>query len=158
MLNPEDKEKIQNVIRTHWFIWLAFATAVILYMVVVFIVVGGRESEPKQFGMLRQVFIILSVVLGAVKFWVQSRVMFQEASYAKCRSLDEIIGKYASRFFIILALCEAPAIFGLVIVFLTMRMEEWWLFFIISMVLYATSTPRADKLETIAEAHATRVS
>lgn len=158
MLNPEDKGKIQKLIKTHWSIWLAFASAVVLYTVVVFAIFGDRSSEPQDAGMLRQVFVVLSVVLGALKFWMQSRLMFQETTYSKCQILDEIMMKYARYYVIILAICEVPALLGLVLVFLTGQIQEWWLFFIISMALYATATPRGDKLENIAQAHAMRSS
>lgn len=157
MLNPEDKGKIQNLIRTHWFIWLSFAAAVVMYTFVVFIVTKSRSGEPVQVGMIRHLLIVISAVLGAAKFLIQSRLLFEETAYRKCQTLDEIIGKYASRYFIVLALCEAPALFGLVIAFMTGRMEDWWLFFGIAAVLFATSTPRFGKLETIAQTHVTRV-
>ena len=157
MLNPEDKEKIQNLIRMHWFIFLSFASAILMYTLVVFLVTGNRSVEPHQIGAMKSLFIVISIVFAAAKFWIQSRLLYEETAYGKCGTLDEIIGKYVSRYFITLALCEAPALFGLVITFLTMRIEEWWLFFIISAVLFGTSAPRSDKLESIADAQSTRV-
>jgi F0F1-type ATP synthase membrane subunit c/vacuolar-type H+-ATPase subunit K len=158
MLNPEDREKIQTVIRTHWFIWLSFAAAIVMYTFVVFIVTQSRSGEPPELGILRTIFIVISLVLGAVKFWLQRGLLFEETAYRQCGTIDEIIAKYAGRYFIILAVCEAPALLGLVIAFLTGRLEDWWLFFLISAALFATSTPQHARLETIAQAHAARTS
>ncbi|RJP64522.1 MAG: hypothetical protein C4532_19015 [Candidatus Abyssobacteria bacterium SURF_17] len=155
MLASAEEEKIRTVVKTHWFIFLSFATALIMYTFVVFAVTRGRTpNEDVQAGTLRHIFIIVSVIVGAIKFWVQIRLLSDETSYRKCQNVDEIIAKYWSYNFIMLAICEAPALLGLVIVFLTMRMEEWLVFFAISAVLFATSTPSPGKLESIAGSHA----
>jgi len=157
MLNPEDKEKLQNMIRSNWYIFSAYTGAVVLYTVVVFVVIGNGSSEPLQVGVLKPLFIIVSVVLGAIKFLIQGRLWLKENAYRKCRTLDEIMARYGRYYFIILALCQVVPLFGLIIVFMTKRMEDWWLFFGITVVLFATSAPRAGKVESIVQAHATRV-
>lgn len=156
MLNPAEQEQVRVVIKTHWSIYLAFTMAIVMYTVVVYIVTSGRTPEPREIGALRQLFVALSVVAGAIKFWVQSRFLSSAASYQACRSLDEIVQRYWRYNFIMLALCEIPALLGLIIVFITMRLQEWWLFFGISALLFITSAPISSRLERIVEAHAAR--
>jgi F0F1-type ATP synthase membrane subunit c/vacuolar-type H+-ATPase subunit K len=155
MLNAADKDKVRQVVRVHWLIYFSFVTAVIMYGFVIALVTKDRTIDaPFDIGLLRRIFLLASVVIAAAKFWLQSRFLSDEFSYRKCRSLDEIIGMHQRYYFIILALCEAPALFGLVIAFLTMRLDEWWVFFGICAFLFATSVPRLERLERIAEAQA----
>ncbi|MBI5115448.1 hypothetical protein HZA56_03160 [Candidatus Poribacteria bacterium] len=156
MLGSGEQEKIRNVIKVDWSIYLAFCSAIVMYTFVVFLVVGKSSSEPGEAGALKNLFIAISIGAGVAKFWVQNRLLYEEAAYMKCQSLDEIITKYRGYNFIILGVSEVPALLGLIITFMTRRLEEWWLFFGISAVLYATSAPRQSKLESIAEAHLIR--
>lgn len=156
MLNPAEEEKVGIVVRTHWLIYFAFAMAIIMYTVVVFLVVPGRTTEGPEIGLLRQLFIFISVAATVMKFWIQSRLLSDEASYRACRNLDETIAKYWRYNFLMLALCEIPAMLGLVAVFVSARMADWWLFLGISAVLFATSAPASAKLRRIIEAHEAR--
>lgn len=156
MLNPEDQQKLQKMIKTNWFVFVSYAGAVIMYTVVVYVVVGTGSSEPHRIGMLRPLFIVLSAVLGAVKFLIQSRFWLNEDGYGGCRSLDEIMARYGRYYYIVLALCSAVPLLGLIIAFMSRQMADWWLFFGISVVLFATSLPRGEKIETIVQAQATQ--
>lgn len=156
MLNPADQEKIRTVIKTHWSIFFAFTTAIIMYTLVLLAVTRGRTIEASPLTELRNAFVLVSLFAGAIKFWIQSRLLSEVTSYETCPNLDKIIEKYWRYNFIMLALCEFPALLGLIIVFMTMRMSEWWLFFVISAILFITSAPRAGRLEGIAEANAAR--
>jgi hypothetical protein len=157
MLNPEEQTKLQKMIRTNWFVFISYAGAVIMYTVVVFVVVGDGSREPHDVGFLRPLFIAMSVVLGAAKFLIQSRVWLNEDGYGQCRSLDEIMARYGRYYYVVLALVSAVPLLGLIIAFLSMQMADWWLFFGISAVLFATSLPRGEKVEQIVQAQTTRM-
>lgn len=173
MLNPEDKEKLQNMIKMNWHIFRMFTGAVILYTAVLFVVTRFGSSEPRQGDgvfdylltvlsqvdgrVLKSLFIVASVILGALKFLIQGKLWLKEDAYRNCQTLDKIMGRYGQYFFIILALCQAVPLLGMVLVFMTGRMDDWWLFFGITVVLFGTSAPRAGKVESIVQAHATRV-
>ena len=153
MLNPAEEEQVRTVIRTHWLIYFSFTTAVLMYTFVVFVITQGGEPQQMQVGMMRQIFLIVSVVAGIVKFWVQSRYLSDDASYRTCRNREEILAKYWRYNYIMLALAELPALLGLVITFVTMRLQEWWVFLAISALLLATSAPSAGRLRRIIETH-----
>jgi hypothetical protein len=157
MLNPDDQKKLRKMIRTNWYVFISYAGAVIMYTVVVYVVVGTGSSEPHQVGILKPLFIAVSIVLAAAKFLIQSRLWLNEDGYGGCRSLDEIMARYGRYYYIVLALCSAVPLLGLIITFLTMQMADWWPFFGIAVVLFATSAPRAEKIESIVQAQATRV-
>ena len=156
MLNSTEQEQARAVIKTHWSIYLAFTTAIIMYTVVVFLVTQGKTEGAFEPGRLRSLFLVVSVAAGLLKFWIQSRLLADEVSYRTCQSFEQIIAKYWRYNFLMLALCEVPALLGLVIAFMTMRLQEWWIFFGISAVLFATSAPAYGRLERILEAHAAR--
>lgn len=156
MLNPAEQDKVRTIIRTDWFIYLSFVVAVVMYVFVIILVTRSSSSEATQAGALKRLFIVVSVVLGVAKFWIRSRLMFENESYRKCRTLDEIIRKYERYNQYVFAMCETPAVLGVIIALMTRRVEEWWVFFAISAVLFVTSAPRRDKFQSIVEAHAAR--
>jgi len=156
MLDPVEQKKIDTVIRTHWFIFFSFVTAIVLYTVILLMVTEGTSIEPREMGLLRNILIAASLAAAAAKFLIQTRSFSDENAYVSRTNIDQIIQKYTSTFFVMLALAEVPALSGLVITFITMRMEEWWIFFGISLLLLVTSAPKRDRLERIAQAHASR--
>ncbi len=155
MLDQADQEKIQTTIKTYWYIYFSFVMAFAMYIFITYVITAAGSGEKSTPTMLRSIFIVLSILAGAGKFWV-GRMQADEQRYADCRDLDDIIKKYAQCFFISLALCEFPTLFGLIMVFLTMKMAEWGVFLVIGVALLALSTPSANVLESIAEAHYAR--
>ncbi|MBI4830736.1 MAG: hypothetical protein HY801_04110 [Candidatus Lindowbacteria bacterium] len=156
MLGTEEQKKLNIAIKTHWLIYLSFTSALIIYTFVVFLVVKGGSAEPGKPGILREVFFTVSMIFGVAKFWIQSRLLGGETSYEKCQNIDAIIQKYQSYNFIMLALCEVPALLGLISTFMARRIEVWWLFFAVSAILFATSAPQTGKLQSIIQNHAAR--
>jgi cytochrome bd-type quinol oxidase subunit 2 len=157
MLDPVEEEKVRIWAKAQISIFFSFFTALIMYTFVLFVITKDRTPEESRAAeSLRNVFIAASILVAAIKLWVQTRFASEEKSYVTCRSVDEVIQKFTRYHFILLALSEIPALLGLIIVFLTMRMEEWWIFFGISAFLFATSFPSRSKLQRIAEAYAAR--
>jgi putative effector of murein hydrolase LrgA (UPF0299 family) len=155
MLDPADQEKIQTTVKTYWGIYLSIVVSCVMYIFVTYIVTSSgtpRETSPAIF---RSLLIVLSIVAGAGKFWVL-RMQADEERYLQCGDIDDIIKKFGSYLFISMALCQIPAMFGLIMVFLTMRMGEWAVFLVIGAYLFATATPRSSVLENMVEAHNAR--
>jgi hypothetical protein len=148
VLGPVEEKKLRDTIKVHEHIFRAFVTAVVLYTVLAYFVTAGSTRENFGYDTLRWVLISLSLGAAAVKFWVQIW-QADETSYEKCESLGESLGKYAMYFFVSLAMAEIPALCGLIMVFITMRMAEWWVFAGISAILFATSVPKYHVLENI---------
>ncbi len=157
MINPADQEKIKTWAKQQISIYFSFFMALIMYTAVMFIVTRGRNIDTVSAVMtLRNVLIVVSILIAGAKFWVQTRFQAEVKSYETCQSIDEIIQKFTKYQFIQYALGETPALFGLIIAFVTMRLEQWWLFFGISVILFATSVPTGSRLERIVNANAMR--
>ena len=173
MLNSEEGEKLRNQVWILRAIWFLFIDSFVLYMVLLFLITRFGSGEPIQddgvfgslfallsgveVGALKHLFIIVSFILVLIRFLVLGRLWLKEDSYKDCQTFDKIIGRYNQYFFVTLAFSEVPALFGFVLVLSTGRMEDWWPFFIIAMVLGAASFPRADKVKSILQAHAVHV-
>ncbi|RJP26416.1 MAG: hypothetical protein C4520_00615 [Candidatus Abyssobacteria bacterium SURF_5] len=155
MLDPADEAKLSTLAKTLWLSYFSFVAAMPAYAVVVFIVTRGNTPRPLPFPIL-PLFLMISLIAAAAKFWVQSRFFANEESYRNSPGIDAIIERYTRYFYIMLALSEVPVLLGLIVAFLAMRMGEWWLFLGISILLFATSAPRPGMLRRIAEDHAAR--
>ena len=152
MLDQAEQEKIQTMIKTNWYMYFAFVAACVMYIFVAYMTAGSSTSDrPSPHG-FRSALIVLCISGVAANYMVR-RMQADEQRYLQCRDLDEIIKKFSFYFFISLALCELPALFGLIMVFLTMRMGEWVVFVVIAAFLFAMSTPRSSVLEDIVAAH-----
>ena len=154
MLDQATRDKLQQTSRMQLMIYLAYVSSVVLYVFVTFVVVGDSSRKADLLGMLRAIFIGISVAAVGVNFWIQTRVLGNVEHYRNCRSIDELLKVNGRYFFISLALCQLPALLALILVFLSMRMTEWWPFIVILVYMHATSIPRAGRLENIAQAHA----
>ena len=155
MLGSADEEKIRKTMTANWAIYFSFVMALVMYVIVSYLVTGSGSKVRPAPAMLRGALIGLSVGLVGVKFWFQGR-QSDTSSYERCRDVDEVIKKYGYYFFISLAAAEAPVLFGLIMVFLTQSMGEWPVFLVITVVLHAASTPRAEVLRRVVEAHLMR--
>jgi hypothetical protein len=173
MLNLEDQKKLQDMIRNNWLIFYAFTGSIVLYTVVMLAITGIGSGKPLEVdgilgilfnalsnvetGGLRLIFIAVSVLLGAIKFLIQNMLWLKEDAYRSCQALDEIVGRYGRYYFIILALCQVVPPLGMIIVLMTNQMKDWWPFFGITVMLFATSIPQGGKLESIVQTHATNI-
>jgi len=155
MLGPVEEKRLRATISTSRYIYLAFVTAILMYTLVAYSVTATSTHKTSGFDTLRRVFIGLSLAAVVGKFWAQIR-QTDERSYAKCINMELSMKKYTTYFFISMAMAEIPALCGLIMVFVTMRMGEWWMFVGISGVLLATSMPRYEVLEKIVMARLAR--
>ena len=155
MLGSADEEKIGKLIKTNWSIYFSFVMALVMYVVVAYMVTASAKEPRPAPAMLRGALIGLSIGFVGIKFWLHGR-QADESNYGQCRNVDEVLGKYGFYFFISLALAEAPALFGLIVVFLTQNMSEFLVFLVIAGVLHAASTPRGEVLRRMVEAHIER--
>lgn len=155
MLAPADEEKIRKIIKTNWSIYFMFVTSLVMYVIVTYLVTASASEGRPAPAMLRGAFIGLSIGFFGLAFWFRSR-QSDESSYGQCRNVDEIIKKNGYYFFLSLAVAQQPALFGLIMVFLTQSMSEWPVFLVISAGSYAASTPRAELLRRVVEAHLAR--
>ncbi len=148
--------KIQNAVKTQWWIFIAFVNAIIIIVLLIGLPLSsgkGPREYPANYDTIKWVLIGLSIVVTLGKFWFQKNRLDKIESYAKCLNLDSITGSHFGNFIISMAFCEAVFLFGLVLFFLTYRMFEWTPLLILSGILFATSTPSMKKLRAIVDSH-----
>lgn len=154
MLDQATRDKLQQTSRTQLMIYLAYVSSVVLYIFVTFMITADSSREFDMPGTLRAIFIGISIAAVGANFWIQTRILDNAEHYQNCRSIDEVLKVNGRYFFISLALCQMPAMLGMVLVFLSMRMTEWTPFIVIVVFMHVTSIPRAARLENAAQAHA----
>ena len=95
-------------------LWAAFLTTIVLYALVPFFALSGRDAaaEDTHNPTLLMAFAALAFVLVAVSFVLKGRFYAQAAEQ---KSPD----KFQTGFIVAEALCESAALFGLVAVFTT---------------------------------------
>ncbi len=155
MFDLIEEKKIHGTMRVHWTILYAFVSALVMYIFVIYRVTSSSTAKPSDHDTLRWVLIALSVFAGMAKFAGQ-RIQAEKKRYEACEDLDRTIKKYNSFFLFSMFMCQVPALCGVIMAFVTMRMGEYWLFMGISAILFATSTPQRSMLENIVTAQRAR--
>jgi hypothetical protein len=152
MLDQAAQEKLQQASKMHLKIYWAYVSSIVMYIIVTFLVPRDNSRDSDMLAMLRAIFIGLSAAAVGINFWIQTRVLGDTKYYRRCRSIDDALKVYSRYFFISLALCQLPALLGMILVFISARMMEWTPFVVIVVFMHATSIPRASRLENIAQA------
>jgi len=125
-----------------------------MYILVTYFVTGSSSKESDLPAILKGIFIGISAAAAGINFAIQTQILGNPERYRQCRNIDDALKVYGRYFYISLALCQLPALMGLVQVFMSMRMSDWAPFIVFIIFMHATSIPRAGRLETIAQAHA----
>ena len=154
MLDQATQDKLQQTSKINLKIYLAYVSSIVLYIFVTFFVTADSSRDSDLPAMLRAIFIGVSAAAVGVNFWIQTRVLGDAKRYQKCRSIDEVLKVYGRYFFISLGLCQLPALLGLILVFMSLRMVDWTPFIVIIVFMHVTSIPRASRLENAAQAYA----
>jgi hypothetical protein len=158
MLDQATRDKLQQQSGIQLKIYLMYVFSVVLYIFVSSVVAGGSSRGSDMPGMLKAIFIGISAAAVGINFWIQTRILGNTRHYQNCRSIDEVLKKYGPYFFISLALCQLPAMLGMVLVFLSKSITDWAPFIVIVVFMHVTSIPRAARLENIAQANAVSLS
>lgn len=155
-------DKLRAVYRTTVFIGLALMASLVIYLIIVqlfesgtFGPLGDAAFSGSRFEVLKFALIGSSAIIFFLIRSLNSKVLHsaeaQDQAPAPRRTtapgVTAEFGKLSTAAIITFALCEIPAIFGLVLYFLGRNATDFYLFLIISMFFFASHFPRFSQWE-----------
>ena len=140
--------------RTISIISYAAATSILIYgLVAYFFTIHNTASSNGGFentALLRTVFLLISMgCFGMMRF---IKAIFLNRQNLQGQTHDQILAKMTTMTIILLGFCETPALLGLVQSLLSRSFNEYYLFALISAVLFMINFPKYDLWQrTLAE-------
>jgi F0F1-type ATP synthase membrane subunit c/vacuolar-type H+-ATPase subunit K len=154
-------DKLRAAYRVTVIIGLAIMASLVVYLVIVQLFEGGSielQGDPafsgSRFEFLKFVLIGVSVIifflirfLNNLVFKLAGEERGHASRPAPVPGAPTELGKLSTAAIITFALCETPAIFGLVLYFLGRNATDFYLFLIISMFFFASHFPKFSQWE-----------
>ncbi|MHB8843858.1 MAG: hypothetical protein ACYC7L_03840 [Nitrospirota bacterium] len=153
-------DKLRAAYRTTVFIGLALMASLVIYLIIVQLFESGTvalQGEPalsgNPFEFLKFAFIGVSVIIFFLIRSLNNQVLHSAGGQGQAPrrtaapGAPAAYGKLSTAAIITFALCETPAIFGLVLYFLGRNATDFYLFLIISMFFFASHFPKFSQWE-----------
>ena len=155
-------DKLRAVYRTTVFIGLALMASLVIYLIIVqlfesgtFGPLGDAAFSGSRFEVLKFALIGASAVIFFLIRSLNSQVLHSAGAQGQAPASRRAtapgataeFGKLSTAAIITFALCEIPAVFGLVLYFLGRNATDFYLFLIISMFFFANHFPKFSQWE-----------
>ncbi|MEW5975145.1 MAG: hypothetical protein AB1898_04985 [Acidobacteriota bacterium] len=143
MLDPVGKAELEQSVRTVRVIHTAMVVSILAYLGIAYVVLSRRDPVPGGEGILASVLYVLSG-LTIVGVFAVRRLVLPAPDELKTASGDssEMISKYRMGSIISFVLCEAIALYGLVLAFVSGSMAHLLRLAAVSIVLLLFLYPR----------------
>ena len=139
---------VQKAIGTVLIIYVAFLFSSLVYLLIGFFLSRGNWQPVITESFLADVLFALWIVISAVLIFLILRIKSKAfgEEMPSPQNLDQLQRYVVSRFVLLFALSEVPAILGLVYFLLTGRFLYLVLFCVLSFLCFAVARPSRSKL------------
>ncbi|MDH4162573.1 MAG: hypothetical protein OEW15_07765 [Nitrospirota bacterium] len=143
-------DKLRAAYRVVVIIGLAIMASLVVYAVIVglfengTIPLGGTAMAGGMLDMIKFVFLGISAALFPLMRFLSSRIINADASQT---GSPAEFGPLTTAAIVTFALCEVPAIFGLVLYVLGRNTTDFYLFLLISSFFFGTNFPKFSQWE-----------
>jgi F0F1-type ATP synthase membrane subunit c/vacuolar-type H+-ATPase subunit K len=149
-------DKLRAAYRVAVIIGLAIMASLVIYLIIVqlfengsFGQAGGQSLQGPQLEIIKFILLGVSVVNFFLIRFLNNLILNPagEQRPAPTAAAPSDLGKLTTAAIVTFALCETPAIFGLVLYFLGRNATDFYLFLLISMFFFASHFPKYSQWE-----------